>query len=56
MPVSPASRGRARALDRALDQANPDRDRNRVAAQPLRPSHGDKSVRTPNTNNRRVGS
>jgi hypothetical protein len=56
VPFSPASKARARDLDRALDADRADRDKNRDAAdQQLRPSHGDKTLDHPNTNNRRVG-
>jgi hypothetical protein len=56
MPVSPAGKGRARKADQALDQARAGQDQNRDAAdQQLPPSHGDKSLHHPNTNNRRVG-
>lgn len=55
MPFSPASKARARDLDHALDADRADRDKNRDAADQLRPSHGDKTLDHPNTNNRRVG-
>jgi hypothetical protein len=54
--TSPAGRTRARDLDRALDQAKAGQGRNRDAAdQQVPPSHGDKTLSHPNTNNRRVG-
>jgi hypothetical protein len=58
MPLSPAGKDRARKADQALDENRraAGNDRNRDAAdQQLEPSHGDKSLDHPNTNNRRVG-
>jgi hypothetical protein len=54
--TSPASQARVRRLDQALDQANPDRNRNRDEAAKLLPSHGDppRSRNVPNTNPGRV--
>jgi hypothetical protein len=55
---SPASRDRARKADQALDRARAEagNDRNRDAADTqVPPSHGDKSLKHPNINNRRVG-
>jgi hypothetical protein len=57
MPFSPASKGRTRAHDQALDRprAEAGNDRNRDAAdQQVPDSHGDRSQNLPGVNNRRV--
>ena len=57
MPISPAAADRGRRLDRDLDaeRARIGSDRNIQAAdQQLEPSHGDKSLGLPNTNQRKV--